>query len=68
MTHWRLNLLAGALVVVGGAYIGWPTDASALSAAKCTATITYPDGSKQEIVLEGDKCSIDYKTAICTCE
>lgn len=36
-------------------------------AAKCTTTIERPDGTKTTTIIQGDTCSIDLETGLCTC-
>jgi len=65
----RINLLAAAVIALGGSWLVNPLSLDAVvSAAKCTTTIEYPDGTKKTIVIEGDKCKLDLKNGECTCE
>jgi len=36
-------------------------------AAKCSTTITKPDGTKIESTIEGDSCTINLETGQCSC-
>jgi len=36
-------------------------------AATCTTTIERPDGSKTIAKIEGDSCTIDLESGLCSC-
>lgn len=55
----KILLSLTAMIFAGGSMI-------AAHAATCTSTYEK-DGKKVEIQVEGDECTIDFNTGICSC-
>lgn len=68
MKRSAINLLSLAVVAAGVLSLTTPSIAVADTlAAKCTKTVTLPDGSSTTVTLEGDTCSTDIEKGTCTC-
>jgi hypothetical protein len=67
MKRRTLNLLALAVLALGGAWLAAPADAAASALfARCTQVTTAPDGTVTTIVVEGKTCSSDVN-GHCSC-
>jgi len=49
-----------SIALAGGVAVG-------AYAANCTTTISKPDGTRIQIVVEGETCSMDWNSGVCQC-
>jgi len=55
------------MLSLAGVLVGTLVCASTVHAAICSIVRVKPDGTRIEMTVEGDTCTVDYNTSTCSC-